>query len=89
MLTHPTLDLLHDLGLAGMAKGFQSLQAQPEARGLEHAEWLGLLLDHELTLRRQKRFELRARAARLRHDAIMHAMLKSDTAFDRVAGAMA
>jgi DNA replication protein DnaC len=52
-----------------MAKGFQSLHAQPEARGLEHAEWLGLLLDHELTLRRQKRFELRARAARLRHDA--------------------
>jgi DNA replication protein DnaC len=69
MLTHPTLDLLHDLGLSGMAKGFQSLQAQPEARGLEHAEWLGLLLDHELTLRRQKRFELRAKAARLRHDA--------------------
>ncbi|HEX3365534.1 ATP-binding protein, partial [Phenylobacterium sp.] len=69
MLTHPTLDLLHDLGLPGMAKGFQSLHAQPEARGLEHAEWLGLLLDHELTLRRQKRFELRARAARLRHDA--------------------
>ena len=69
MLTHPTLDLLHDLGLAGMAKGFQSLQAQPDARALEHAEWLGLLLDHELTLRRQKRFELRAKAARLRHDA--------------------
>jgi DNA replication protein DnaC len=69
MLTHPTLDLLHDLGLSGMAKGFQSLQAQPDARALEHAEWLGLLLDHELTLRRQKRFELRAKAARLRHDA--------------------
>ena len=44
-------------------------QAQPEARALEHAEWLALLLEREATLRRQKRFESRARAARLRHDA--------------------
>ena len=29
----------------------------------------GLILEHELTLRRQKRFETRARAARLRHPA--------------------
>ncbi|EDP63915.1 hypothetical protein BAL199_14807 [alpha proteobacterium BAL199] len=36
---------------------------------LEHAEWLALLLEQEATLRRQKRFESRARAARLRHDA--------------------
>ena len=36
---------------------------------LEHAEWLGLLLEHEVTRRRQKRFETRARAARLRHPA--------------------
>ena len=26
MLTHPTLDLLHDLGLHGMAKGFKALE---------------------------------------------------------------
>lgn len=69
MLTHPTLDLLHELGLSGMASGFKALDANPEARALGHAEWLGLLLDHEATARRQKRFEARARAARLRHPA--------------------
>ena len=69
MLTHPTLDLLANLGLHGMIKGFQDLEAQPEAKALEHAEWLALLLDREMTLRRQKRFESRARAARLRHQA--------------------
>ncbi len=69
MLTHPTLDLLQTLGLHGMAKGFKELDAQPEANGLEHAEWLALLLEYEATLRRQKRFESRARAARLRHAA--------------------
>ena len=40
-----------------------------EARSLEHAEWLALLLEHEKTLRQQKRFESRARAAKLRHAA--------------------
>jgi DNA replication protein DnaC len=69
MLTHPTLDLLHDLGFHGMAKGFKALEQTTEARALEHAEWLGLLLEHEVTLRRQKRFEARARTARLRHNA--------------------
>ena len=69
MLTHPTLDMLHDLGLHGMAKGFKALEQAPEARGLENAEWLGLLLEYEVTLRRQKRFEARVRTARLRHNA--------------------
>ena len=69
MLTHPTLDLLHDLGLHGMAKGFKELEQAAETRTLKHAEWLGLLLEHEATLRRQKRFEARARTARLRHNA--------------------
>lgn len=33
MLVHPTRDLLASLGLHGMAKAFQDLEAQPEARG--------------------------------------------------------
>ena len=69
MLAHPTLEQLHALGLHGLAKGFKDLEQKSEARGLEHAEWLGLLLEYETTLRRQKRFETRARAARLRHSA--------------------
>ena len=69
MLHHPTLDLLLELGLHGIAKGFQEMTNNAEAGALEHAEWLGLLLEHEATLRRQKRFEARARTARLRHPA--------------------
>ena len=69
MLAHPTLDQLNALGLYGLAKGFKELQHKPEARGLDHAEWLGLLLEYELTLRRQKQFETRARVAKLRHPA--------------------
>jgi DNA replication protein DnaC len=69
MLAHPTLDLLHTLGLHGMAKGFKELSNQSEAASLAHAEWLALLLEHEATLRRQKKFESRARAAKLRQPA--------------------
>ena len=69
MLLHPTIDLLHALGLHGMAKGFKELERSPEARSLEHGEWLGLLLEYESTLRQQKRFEARTRAARMRYQA--------------------
>ncbi len=69
MFAHPTLDHLHTLGLHGLAKGFKELEHKPEARSLDHAEWLGLLLEYELTLRRQKQFETRARVAKLRHSA--------------------
>jgi len=67
LLTHPTLDLLADLGLHGMAKGFRDLADNPEGAALGHAEWLGILLERESTLRQQKRFESRAKAAKLRH----------------------
>ena len=66
MLTHPTLSQLDQLGLAGMAKAFQELQDNPEAKALDHAEWLGLLLDREVTQRKDRRLETRLRAAKLR-----------------------
>ena len=69
MLAHPTLDQLNTLGLYGLAKGFKELEHKPEARGLDHAEWLGLLLEYETTLLRQRQFETRARGAKLRHSA--------------------
>jgi DNA replication protein DnaC len=69
MLAHPTLEQLHALGLHGLAKGFKEPENKAETRGLDHAEWLGLLLEYEMTLRRQKQFETRARVARLRHQA--------------------
>ncbi len=69
MLTHPTLDQLHGLGLNGMARAFASLAADPNAADLTHAEWLGLLLDHEATDRQDRRLKARLRYARLRHQA--------------------
>src|SRR6201982_2562388 len=68
MLTHPTLDQLTALKLDGMAQAFVELEAQEEARDLTHAEWLALLLDREAANRDTRRFQIRLRAARLRHN---------------------
>ncbi len=69
MLTHPTLDRLHELGLAGMAKAFAEIEASDEAASLTHPEWLALLLDREISHRRDRRLMARLRYARLRHQA--------------------
>lgn len=69
MLTHPTLDQLHALGLHGMAKAFVDIQAAGEANSLGHAEWLALLLEREASLRHDKRLSARLRYAKLRQQA--------------------
>jgi DNA replication protein DnaC len=69
MLNHPTLDQLHALGLSGMARAFAELAASGEAEAMNHAEWLGLLLDREITDRYDKKLTRRLRYARLRHQA--------------------
>ena len=66
MLTHPTLSQLDQLGLAGMAKAFEELQDNPEVKALDHTEWLGLLLDREVTQRKDRKLKSRLRAAKLR-----------------------
>jgi DNA replication protein DnaC len=70
MLKHPTLDLLNQLGLAGMAKAFIELAGNHEATSLNHPEWLALLLDYEATWRNDRRLALRLRHAKLRHRAL-------------------
>src|ERR1700756_2441554 len=67
MLTHLTLDQLRALKLDGMAQAFVELEAQEETRDLAHAEWLARLLDREAANRNTRRFQIRLRAARLRH----------------------
>ena len=67
MLTHPTLDQLRAFNLDGMADAFVELQSQDAAKDLDHAEWLGLLLEREAANRNTKRVQSRLRAARLRH----------------------
>src|SRR5205807_9193270 len=69
LLTHPMLDQLGQLGLSGMAQAFAELEASDETAALTHADWLGLLLDRELTHRRDKRLAARLRYARLRQPA--------------------
>jgi hypothetical protein len=70
MLTHPTLDQLHQLGLAGMARAFEELAANPRGGELAPAEWLGLLLDREIAERQDRRLKARLRFAKLRHQGI-------------------
>jgi DNA replication protein DnaC len=69
LLTHPTVDQLVKLGLAGMARAFAELQDNPTAAELDHAEWLALLLDREATERSNRRLTARLRHARLRQRA--------------------
>jgi DNA replication protein DnaC len=63
------LDQLGQLGLSGMAQAFAELEASDETATLTHADWLGFLVDRELTHRRDKRLAARLRYARLRHQA--------------------
>src|SRR5258708_724174 len=71
VLTHPMLDQLAQLGLSGMAQAFAELEASGEGATLTHADWLGLLVDREITHRRDKRLTARLRYARLRHNAVV------------------
>ena len=63
------LDQLGQLGLSGMAQAFAEFEASDETAALTHADWLGILLDRELTHRRDKRLAARLRYARLRQQA--------------------
>src|SRR5512146_720582 len=65
------LDQLTQLGLAGMAQAFAELEASSDGATLTHADWLGLLVDREVTHRRDKRLAARLRYARLRHHAVV------------------
>jgi DNA replication protein DnaC len=66
MLTHPTLDQMQALGLAGMATAYRQLAEQKNADDLSRDEWLGLMLDHETVMRADRRLTNRLRAAKLR-----------------------
>lgn len=69
MLIHPTIDRLRALGLAAMADTLAELQNNPEAAGMPHADWLGLLVDREVTARDNRRLTRRLTSAKLRQAA--------------------
>lgn len=84
MLHHPTLDRLNAMGLAGMARAFGELTANPEAERLSHPEWLALLLDREWSFRHDRRLAARLRFAKLRHQAAPEDVdYRSDRKLDR------
>jgi DNA replication protein DnaC len=69
MLIHPTVERLRSLGLAAMADTLAELQNNPEAADMPHADWLGLLIDREVTCRDNRRLSRRLTAAKLRQAA--------------------
>jgi DNA replication protein DnaC len=69
MLTHPTLDKLHQLRLPGMARAFTAQLSQPDVVSLSFEERLGLLVDEECTVRDETRLQTRLRTAALRQSA--------------------
>jgi hypothetical protein len=55
MLIHPTGERLRALGLTAMAEALIELQNNPQAAEMPHADWLGLLIDREVTFRDNRR----------------------------------
>lgn len=69
MLTHPTLEKLHQLRLTGMAEAYAQQLALPDIDTLSGDERIGLLVDCEFTARDSRRLRTRLRRAKLRHAA--------------------
>ncbi len=57
MLRQPTLDLLHELRLAGMARAFEEQTAMPDIAELSFEDRLSLLLEREKAEREQRRYQ--------------------------------
>jgi DNA replication protein DnaC len=71
MLIHPLAERLRALGLAAMADTFLQMQLDPAAAELSREDWLGLLLEREVTSRDNKRLSRRLSQARLRQNAVV------------------
>ena len=69
MLRQPTLDLLHELRLAGMAQAFEEQLAMPDIGELAFEDRLSLLLEREKTDRAQRRYLRLKGLAKLHLDA--------------------
>jgi hypothetical protein len=71
MLIHPLAERLRAVGMAAMADAFPEMQSQSAASDLTREDWLGLLLDREVTARDSKRLSRRLSQARLRQNAVV------------------
>ncbi len=70
MLQQPTLQLLHELRLPGMAAALEEQQGMPDLRELAFEERLALLLQREKSERADRRFQRLLGQAKLRLDAV-------------------
>jgi len=71
MLIHPLAERLRGLGLAAMADALIEMQGSSNATDLTREDWLGLLLEREVTARDNQRLSRRLRQARLRQNAVI------------------
>jgi len=71
MLIHPLAERLRAVGMAAMADAFLEMQSNSDAASLAREDWLGLLLDREVTARDSKRLTRRLSQARLRQNAVV------------------
>jgi len=71
MLIHPTVERLRSVGLHAMADALVELQDNPQAAELLHPDWLGLLVDREITYRDNRRLARRLKVAKLRQAAVV------------------
>lgn len=69
MLTNTTLDGLHTLRLPGMVRGLLEQREHPDYTALGFEERLAMLVDRELTERRNRKLERALKAAKLRFPA--------------------
>ena len=84
MLIHPMAERLRGLGLAAMADAFLDMHNQSTADDLSREDWLGLLIDREVTARDNKRLGRRLNLARLRQNAVVEdADLRTPRGLDR------
>lgn len=66
MLNHPTLEKLETMKCFGMARAFRDQLEMKDVGSLSFEERLGLLVDREMTVRKEKRLKIRLSQARLR-----------------------
>lgn len=69
MMLHPVLEQLKALKLNGMLEALEGQLKQSDIRQLSFEERLGLLVEHEVSLRESKRVKRRVKSAKLRTPA--------------------
>lgn len=71
MLPHPLVDRLQQLRLSGMARALQDQFVMADVEQLSFEERLGLLVEHEMTVRADRQLQYRLRNAKLQQSACL------------------